>query len=42
MNEVYSKDSVDWLKYDNFMAGGGTHVNEERTVLRKWIRIKID
>ena len=42
MNEVYPKDSVNWMKYDNFITTNNTHVNEERTILRKWMEIKID
>ena len=41
MNEVCSKDSINWLKYDNFI-NNNTHIYEERTILRKWICIKID
>ena len=42
MNEVYPKDSINWLKYDNFITTNNTHIYEERTILRKWICIKID
>ena len=34
MNEIYSKDSKDWLKYDNFITTNNTHIYEERTILR--------
>ena len=42
MNEVYSKDSIDWLKYDNYRNINNIYMYEERTILRKWIIIKID
>ena len=42
MNEVYSKDSKDWLKYDNFITTNNTNIYEERNILRKWFGIKID
>ena len=34
MNEVCSKDSINWLKYDN-------HRNTNK-IIRKWIKIKVD
>ena len=42
MNEVYSKDSINWLKYDNHRNTNKIHKSEERTILRKWIKIKVD
>ena len=42
MNEVCSKDSINWMKYYNFITTNNTHVYEERTILRKWMEIKID
>ena len=42
MNEVCSKDSINWLKYDNHRNTNKIHKSEERTILRKWIIIKID
>ena len=42
MNGVYSKDSINWLKYDNFITTNNTNIYEERAILRKWICIKID
>ena len=40
MNEVYSKDSINWLKYGNYT--NNTNIYEERNILRKWFGIKID
>ena len=40
MNEVCSKDSINWLKYGNYI--NNTSIYEERNILRKWICIKID
>ena len=42
MNEVCSKDYINWFKYDKFITTNNTNINEERTILRKWMRIKID
>ena len=42
MNEVYSKDSINLLKYDNFITTNNIHIYEDRAILRKWICIKID
>ena len=42
MNEVCSKDSINWLKYDIFRTTNKIHKSEERTILRKWIKIKVD
>ena len=42
MNEVCSKDYINWLKYDNYINTNKAHKCEERTILRKWIEIKID
>ena len=42
MNKVYSKDSINWMKYDNFITTNNTHIYEERTILTKWIVIEID
>ena len=42
MNEVYSKDSINWMKYYNFITTNNTHIYEEGTILRKWMEIKID
>ena len=40
MNEVYSKYSINWLKYGNYT--NNTNIYEEITILRKWMEIKID
>ena len=42
MNEVCSKDSINWLEYDNHRDTNKIHKSEERTILRKWIEIKVD
>ena len=42
MNEVCSKDSIKWLEYDNHRNTNKIHKSEERTILRKWIKIKVD
>ena len=42
MNEVYPKDSINWMKYYNFITTNNTNIYEERTILRKWIKIKVD
>ena len=42
MNEVCSKDSINWLEYDNHRNTNKIHKSEERTILRKWIKIKVD
>ena len=42
MNEVCSKDSINWMKYYNFITTNNTHIYKEWTILRKWIEIKID
>ena len=42
MNEVYPKDSINLLKYGNYRNTNNTHIYEERTILRKWMEIKID
>ena len=42
MNEVCSKDSINWLKYENYRNRNKIHKNEEKTILRKWIKIKVD
>jgi len=42
MNEVYPKDSINLLKYGNYINTNNTHIYEERTILRKWMEIKID
>ena len=42
MNEVYSKDSINWLKYVNHRNTNKIHKSEERTILRKIIKIKVD
>ena len=39
MNEVCSKDSIN---YDNFITTNNTYIYEVRTILRKWMEIKID
>ena len=41
MNEVCSKDSINWLKYDNHRNTNKIHKCEERTILRKLIEIKV-
>ena len=42
MNEVcYPKDSINWMKYDNFITLNNTNIYEERTILRKSICVKI-
>ena len=40
MSEVYSKDSINWMKHGNYT--NNTNIYEERTILRKWMEIKID
>ena len=35
MNEVCSKDSINLLKYYNFITTNNTYISEERTILRK-------
>ena len=35
MNEVYQKDSINLLKYGNYINTNNTHIYEERTILRK-------
>ena len=35
MNEVYPKDSINFLKYGNYVNTNNTHIYEERTILRK-------
>ena len=36
MNEVcYPKDSINLLKYGNYINTNNTHIYEERTILRK-------
>ena len=42
MNGVCSKDSINWFKYDNFITTNNTNINEEWTILKKWMEIKID
>ena len=42
MNEVCSKDSINWMKYYNFITTNNTYIYEEWTILRKWMEIKID
>ena len=42
MKEVCSKDYINWLKYDNHRNTNNIHKSEERTILRKWIKIKVD
>ena len=42
MNEVCSKDSINWMKYCNFITTNNTHIYEEWTILRKWMEIKIN
>ena len=42
MNKVCSKDSINWLEYDNHINTNKIHMSEERTILRKWIKIKVD
>ena len=42
MNGVYTKDSINWMKYGNFITINNTHIYEERTILRKWMEIKVD
>ena len=42
MNEVYPKDSINRLKNDNYRNTNKIHKSEERTILRKWIEIKVD
>ena len=34
MNKVYSKDSINWMKYDNYVTTNNTYIYEERTILR--------
>ena len=42
MNEVCSKDYINWLEYDNYKNTDKTYKSEERAILRKWIEIKVD
>ena len=42
MNDVCSKDSINWLEYDNHINTNKIDMSEERTILRKWIKIKVD
>ena len=42
MKEVCSKDSINWMKYYNFITTNNINICEEWTILRKWICIKID
>ena len=42
MNEVCSKVSIKWSKYDNHRNTNKIRKSEERTILRKWIKIKVD
>ena len=42
MNEVYSKDSINWLKYDNHRNSNKILKSKERIILRKWIKYKVD
>ena len=42
MNEVYPKDTINRMKYYNFIIINNTHIYEEWTILRKWMEIKID
>ncbi len=42
MNEVCSKNFINWLKYDNHRNTNKIQKSEERTILRKWIKIKVD
>ena len=39
---VCSKDSINWMKYYNFITTKNTHIYEEWTILRKWMEIKIN
>ena len=34
MNEVYSKDSINWLKYDNYRNTNNIHMCEERNIIK--------
>ena len=34
MNEVCSKDSINWMKYYNFITINNTHIYEERSIFR--------
>ena len=40
MNEVYPKDSVNWMKYDNFITTNN-HIYKERAILLNDFGIKI-
>ena len=42
MNEVCSKDYINWLEYDNYRNTNKIHKNKKRTILRKLIKIKVD
>jgi len=42
MNEVYPNHSINLLKYGNYRNINNNNIYEERTILRKWIGIKID
>ena len=41
MNEVCPKDSINWMKYYNFITTNNTNIYKEWTILRKWMEIKI-
>ena len=42
MNEVCSKESINWYMIIIERNTNQTHMCEERTSLRKWIKIKVD
>ena len=42
MNEVCSKDYINWLKNDNYRNTNKVHRCKERSILRKIIKIKVD
>ena len=42
MNDGCSNESINLLKYDNHRNTNKIHKSEERTILRKWIKIKVD
>ena len=37
----YPKESINWMIYDNFRTINNFCMNEERTILRKWIDKKL-
>ena len=42
MNEIYQNQSIKLIKYGNYRKINKNNKYEERTILRKWIKIKVD